>query len=96
MTTLAKIVKINISKTHLFNQKLTTILGQSIQEKQLNQDKNLSVVALMLSLLPFPLFPHRLCGKLVNTCSLENRVPVKISSLAVPKWDRIFGDPPKA
>lgn len=26
-------VKINISKTHLFNQKLATILGQSIQDK---------------------------------------------------------------
>lgn len=33
MTTLAKIVKINISKTHVFNQKFATILGQSIQEK---------------------------------------------------------------
>lgn len=57
MTTLAKIVKINISKTHLFNQKLTTILGQSIQEKQLNQDENLSGMAVMLSLLPFPCSP---------------------------------------
>lgn len=64
MTTLTERVKINISKTHLFNQKLTATLGQFIQEKELNQGKNLSAMALMLSLLPSPLFPHRLCGRL--------------------------------
>ena len=46
----------NFSRTQLFNQKLATILSQSIQEKEVNLGKKSSFVSFMFAWFP-SLFP---------------------------------------
>ena len=87
MIVMVQTVNIDFFRTLKINQRLATIQGIFIQEKQLNLKNSMSFVAIYFSLVPFP-YSH-VCGSLENQQGFHVETMMKISDLQANKKVRI-------